>query len=106
MRLRIGLGIWILAAGVAFEGQVLATSPHPEDGRPWLIAAALLGCWRLPSWLCRVLVTSPSNLAHELDAYQVTTIPQVLAIQAQHTLEAFHMRGETSLEYGHPAPLF
>ncbi len=43
MRLRIGLGIWILAAGVAFEGQVLATSPHPEDGRPWLIAAALLG---------------------------------------------------------------
>ena len=43
MRLRIGLGIWILAAGVAFEGQVRATSPHPEHGRPWLIAAALLG---------------------------------------------------------------
>jgi hypothetical protein len=29
-----------------------------------------------------------------------------LAIQAEHTLEAFHIRGETSLEYGHRAPLF
>ena len=53
-----------------------------------------------------VLVTSPSNLQHELDAYHVSSLPEVLAIQAQHTLEAFHIRGETSLEYGHPGPLF
>jgi hypothetical protein len=36
----------------------------------------------------------------------VSSLPEVLAIQAQHTLEAFHIRGETSLEYGHPGPLF
>jgi len=53
-----------------------------------------------------VMVTNPSNLAHELDAYHVSSLPEVLAIQAQHTLEAFHIRGETSQEYGHPAPLF
>jgi hypothetical protein len=53
-----------------------------------------------------VLVTSPSNLQHELDAFHVTTLPEVLAIQAVQTLEAFHIRGETSLEYGHPGPLF
>jgi hypothetical protein len=53
-----------------------------------------------------VLVTSPANLKHELDAYHVSTLAEVLAIQAQRTLEAFHIRGETSLEYGHPGPLF
>jgi 4-amino-4-deoxy-L-arabinose transferase-like glycosyltransferase len=53
-----------------------------------------------------VMLSSPSNLAHELDGYHVTTLPEVLVIQAQHTLEAFHIRGETSLEYGHVAPLF
>jgi hypothetical protein len=53
-----------------------------------------------------VLVTSPTNLQHELDAYHVTSLPEVLAVQAVHTLEAFHIRGETSLEYGHPGPLF
>ena len=53
-----------------------------------------------------VLVTSPTNLQHELDAYHVNTLWEVLAIQAQRTLEAFNIRGETSLEYGHPGPLF
>jgi 4-amino-4-deoxy-L-arabinose transferase-like glycosyltransferase len=53
-----------------------------------------------------VLVTSPTNLNHEFDAYHVNSLAEVLAIQAQHTLEAFHIRGETSLEYGHPGPLF
>src|SRR5262249_15632463 len=38
-----GLGGWALAAAVALEGQSLATTPDPEDGRPWLIAAALVG---------------------------------------------------------------
>ena len=38
-----GLGIWALAAAAALAGQSLATSRNPEDARPWLIAAALLG---------------------------------------------------------------
>jgi hypothetical protein len=53
-----------------------------------------------------VLVTSPGNLDHELNAYHVSSVREVLAIQALHSLEAFHIRGETSLEYGHPGPLF
>src|SRR5258707_1016044 len=38
-----GLAAWLLAAGLAFEGQTRAASTSPEDARPWLIAAALLG---------------------------------------------------------------
>jgi 4-amino-4-deoxy-L-arabinose transferase-like glycosyltransferase len=52
-----------------------------------------------------VLITSPTNLEHELSGYRVGTLQEVLAIQTQHTLEAFNIRGETSLQYGHTAPL-
>jgi 4-amino-4-deoxy-L-arabinose transferase-like glycosyltransferase len=52
-----------------------------------------------------VLVTSPANLQHELDGYHVDTLSEVLAIQTQRTLESFNIRGETSLQYGHPGPL-
>jgi 4-amino-4-deoxy-L-arabinose transferase-like glycosyltransferase len=52
-----------------------------------------------------VLITSPENLQHELGGYHVGTFQEVLAVQIQHTLEAFNIRGETSLQYGHPAPL-
>ena len=52
-----------------------------------------------------VLVTSPDNFRHEADGYQVGTLGEVLAIQAERTLEAFNILGETSLQYGHPAPL-
>jgi 4-amino-4-deoxy-L-arabinose transferase-like glycosyltransferase len=38
-----GLTAWAFAAVVAFAGQSLAASPRPEDARPWLVAAALLG---------------------------------------------------------------
>jgi hypothetical protein len=41
-----------------------------------------------------------------LDGYHVNSLAEVLAIQTQRTLEAFNLRGETSLQYGHPAPLF
>ncbi|TMF02813.1 MAG: glycosyltransferase family 39 protein, partial [Chloroflexi bacterium] len=51
------------------------------------------------------MLTAPPNLAHELDAYHVTTLQDVLALQVRNTLEAFNMRGETSLQYGHPTPL-
>ncbi|HLZ29314.1 MAG TPA: glycosyltransferase family 39 protein [Chloroflexota bacterium] len=53
-----------------------------------------------------VLVTNPTNLQHELDAYHVNSLWEVLAIQTQRSVEAFNIRGETSLEYGHPGPLF
>jgi 4-amino-4-deoxy-L-arabinose transferase-like glycosyltransferase len=53
-----------------------------------------------------VSLADPSAMQHELDAYHVSTVLQVLAIQVQRTLEAFHILGETSLQYGHPAPLF
>jgi Dolichyl-phosphate-mannose-protein mannosyltransferase len=52
-----------------------------------------------------VLITSPSNFQHEADGYHVATLREVLAIQAERTLEAFNIGGETSLQYGHPAPL-
>jgi 4-amino-4-deoxy-L-arabinose transferase-like glycosyltransferase len=53
-----------------------------------------------------VSLADPTSMQHELDAYHVTSVPQVMAIQVQRTLEAFHILGETSLQYGHPAPLF
>jgi hypothetical protein len=53
-----------------------------------------------------VLITTPANLQHELSGYHVSTLSEVIAIQTQRTLEAFNIGGETSLEYGHPAPLF
>ena len=52
-----------------------------------------------------VLITDPTNFLHEADGYHVDTLPEVLAIQAERTLEAFNILGETSLQYGHPAPL-
>jgi hypothetical protein len=52
-----------------------------------------------------VLITSPPNLEHELDGYHVGTLQEVLAMQTQHTLEAFNIRGETSLQYGQTSPL-
>jgi hypothetical protein len=53
-----------------------------------------------------VLITNPENLQHTFTGYHVTSLPEVLALQAQRTLEAFNITGETSLQYGHPAPLF
>jgi hypothetical protein len=52
-----------------------------------------------------VLITSPTNLAHELDGYHVNTLQEVVAIQTVRSLEAFNVTGETSLQYGHTAPL-
>ncbi|HLZ29313.1 MAG TPA: glycosyltransferase family 39 protein [Chloroflexota bacterium] len=52
-----------------------------------------------------VLITSPDNFKHEAGGYHVTTLPEVVAIQADRTLEAFNILGETSLQYGHPGPL-
>jgi len=52
-----------------------------------------------------VFVLSPDNLAHEYDAYKVDSVGEVLRIQAINTIEAFNLRGETSLQYGQREPL-
>src|SRR5579884_482606 len=39
----VGLGVWLLAGGLAVRGQVLATSTAPEAARGWLLAAAVCG---------------------------------------------------------------
>jgi len=38
-----GLAAWALAAAAAFEGQTQAATAAPEEARPWLVAAAVLG---------------------------------------------------------------
>jgi 4-amino-4-deoxy-L-arabinose transferase-like glycosyltransferase len=53
-----------------------------------------------------VLITTPANLEHEMSGYHVSTLRDVVGIQAVRTLEAFNIDGETSLQYGHPGPLF
>jgi hypothetical protein len=52
-----------------------------------------------------VWLFTPRNLEHELGAYRVDSVWEVLAIQARRTLEAFSVGGESSLQFGHPAPL-
>jgi hypothetical protein len=44
-------------------------------------------------------------MAHQLDAYHVGTVREVLAIQTRRTLEAFNISGETSLQYNRRGPL-
>ena len=55
--------------------------------------------------LNEISILQPRGLNHELGAYGVSSFGEVLAIQTQKTLEAFNFSGETSLQYGHPAPL-
>jgi 4-amino-4-deoxy-L-arabinose transferase-like glycosyltransferase len=52
-----------------------------------------------------VLIFSPGGQQHAMGAYHVASLSDVLRIQVIRTLEAFQIRGETSLQYGHPAPL-
>jgi 4-amino-4-deoxy-L-arabinose transferase-like glycosyltransferase len=52
-----------------------------------------------------ISVLSGDGLAHELSAYEVSSLSDVLRIQVQKTLEAFVYSGETSQQYAHPAPL-
>jgi hypothetical protein len=91
------------------RANVQGLSALAVGGLVFVAPMAVVYARNLPSFsshTAAVMVTSPTNLAHELDAYHVTTLPEVLAINAQRTLDAFHIRGETSQEYGHPAPLF
>ena len=50
-------------------------------------------------------VLSDASLKHEYSAYKVDTPADVLRIQAIYTIEAFNLRGESSLQYGKRAPL-
>ncbi len=52
-----------------------------------------------------VFLSSPENQRHELDAYRVSSMKDVLRIQAFNSLIAFNFRGETSGQYCHGAPL-
>jgi 4-amino-4-deoxy-L-arabinose transferase-like glycosyltransferase len=52
-----------------------------------------------------VLLTTPDNLAHQLDAYHVGTVREVLAIQTRRTLEAFNVSGASALQYSPRGPL-
>jgi hypothetical protein len=52
-----------------------------------------------------ISVLGGAGLRHELSAYGVSSLRDVLRIQTQKTLEAFVYTGETSQQYGHNAPL-
>jgi 4-amino-4-deoxy-L-arabinose transferase-like glycosyltransferase len=52
-----------------------------------------------------VSVVSGTGYAHQLAAYQVTTLTDVLRIQTQRTLESFVFGGEQSQQFAHPTPL-
>jgi Dolichyl-phosphate-mannose-protein mannosyltransferase len=52
-----------------------------------------------------ISVLSGPGFSHELSAYHVSTLNEVLAIQARKTLEAFVYSGESSQQYAHTAPL-
>jgi dolichyl-phosphate-mannose-protein mannosyltransferase len=52
-----------------------------------------------------VTVLSEASLKHEYYAYKVDTPAEVLKTQVIYTLEAFNLRGESSLQYGRRGPL-
>ncbi len=52
-----------------------------------------------------VFVLQPDNLDHEYGVYHVHSAADVLRMQAINTIEAFNLRGETSLQYGQLGPL-
>lgn len=52
-----------------------------------------------------IFLLTPDNLAHEYDSYKVQTVSEVLAQQAENTVTAFNLKGETSEQYGQQAPL-
>ena len=52
-----------------------------------------------------VFIFSPDNMRHEYDAYKVHTVREVLVRQAENTVAAFNLVGETSDQYTQRAPL-
>ncbi len=52
-----------------------------------------------------VFVLRADNLKHQLGAYQVRTTREVLVRQAENTIAAFNLTGETSDQYDQRAPL-
>jgi hypothetical protein len=52
-----------------------------------------------------ISVLSGPGFQHQLGAYRVFSLADVLRIQTQKTLEAFVYSGEASQQYAHPAPL-
>lgn len=52
-----------------------------------------------------VSVFTPENLEHERVVLGNVDLPEVLALHTRDTLEAFHLRGERSTQYGERGPL-
>jgi 4-amino-4-deoxy-L-arabinose transferase-like glycosyltransferase len=52
-----------------------------------------------------VFVLGPEGRSHEYSIYKVADVPDMLRIQARDTIEAFNLRGETSLQYGYRGPM-
>lgn len=85
-----GLGAAVLAGLLFVAPMGLDFVRHPEG---------------LNSRAAEIWVLAPANLQHEMRAYGVGDVWQVLRIQAQRTLEAFTYTGDTGLQYGRRGPL-
>ena len=49
-----------------------------------------------------VYIFNPATFEHTTSSLRVDSMPAVIAAQAVRTLEAFHVRGGTGLQYAHP----
>ncbi len=85
-----GLAVLVLGAFVFFAPQLVTYARDPTSAF---------------TRTSEVFVLSRDNLAHEFDDYKVSSVADVLRLQALNTIEAFNLRGETSLQYGQTAPL-
>ena len=85
-----GLAVLVLGAGLFIAPQLVYYVQDPANAL---------------TRTSEVFVISTDNLAHEYDAYKVSSVGDVLRIQAINTIEAFNVRGETSLQYGQRGPL-
>src|SRR5262249_9473300 len=52
-----------------------------------------------------VVVTNPEVQHHLMNALKVDTFPELVMMQARNALLAFNSFGETSGQFGHPAPI-
>ena len=52
-----------------------------------------------------VWIFAPHNVRHQLGAYGVDSVAEMMRIQVERSLQAFNRLGETSLQYRHPRPL-
>ncbi len=85
-----GLGAAVLAGVLFVAPMVPGFLSHPEG---------------FNSRAAEVWLLTPENLRHEMSAYGVASVGEVLGIQGQRTLEAFTYSGGSGLQYAHRGPL-